>query len=282
VSDQRTGNRRIDRIRDDAYVRDLGELPLDDLRARRDDCLAEREYLSLLRRLVQGRAEILRAELDARDSGEDLGPLVDRLAQILAGDEPAGGSRGEAVRVGVPEEEMLLARRRIERPVADAGIPDPTSSDDGRVAGRHHPGMGLRRPRSCPTGRTSARSQATDKGEERGGPPPRGAPPGGPPPRGGGGARGGRGPQPFLKGGWGGGPKEGMLLGRRRIERLVADAGISDPTSLDDERLAAAVDLLATEEGEVSGARTDVIRVLDTLQDELKRRYREDPTLVLS
>jgi hypothetical protein len=178
VSDQRTGNRRIDRIRDDAYVRDLGELPLDDLRARRDDCLAEREYLSLLRRLVQGRAEILRAELDARDSGEDLGPLVDRLAQILAGDEPAGGSRGEAVRVGVPEEEMLLARRRIER--------------------------------------------------------------------------------------------------------LVADAGISDPTSLDDERLAAAVDLLATEEGEVSGARTDVIRVLDTLQDELKRRYREDPTLVLS
>ena len=178
MSDQRTGNRRIDRIRDEAYISDLDGLPLDDLRARRDDCLAEREYLSLLRRLVQGRAEILRAELDARDAGEDRGPLVDRLAQILAGDEHAGGSRGEAVRVGVPEEEMLLARRRIER--------------------------------------------------------------------------------------------------------LVADAGISDPTSLGDEQLAAAVDLLATEEREVSGARAEVIRVLDTLQDELKRRYREDPTLVLS
>ena len=178
VSDQRTGNRRIDRIRDDAFARDLDGLSLDDLRARRDDCLAEREYLSLLRRLVQGRAEILSAELDARHAGEDRGPLVDRLAQILAGDEQAGGSRGEAVRVGVPEEEMLLARRRIER--------------------------------------------------------------------------------------------------------LVADAGISDPASLDDERLAEAVDLLATEEREVSGARADVIRVLDTLQDELKRRYREDPTLVLS
>jgi hypothetical protein len=178
VSDQRTGNRRIDRIRDEDYVRDLDGLSLDDLRARRDDCLAEREYLSLLRRLVQGRAEILRAELDAREAGEDRGPLVDRLAQILAGDEQVGGSRGEAVRVGVPEEEMLLARRRIER--------------------------------------------------------------------------------------------------------LVADAGISDPASLDDEKLAAAVDLLATEEREVSDARGDVIRVLDTLQDELKRRYREDPTLVLS
>ncbi len=178
MSDQRTGNRRIDRIRDEDYVRDLDGLALDDLRTRRDDCLAEREYLSLLRRLVQGRAEILRAELDAREAGEDRGPLVDRLAQILAGDEQSSGSRGEAVRVGLPEEEMLLARRRIER--------------------------------------------------------------------------------------------------------LVADAGISDPASLDDEKLSAAVELLATEEREVSGARADVIRVLDALQDELKRRYREDPTLVLS
>ncbi len=178
VSDQPlTGHRRIDRIRDETYVSDVGELSLTDLRARRDECLAEREYLSLLRRLVQGRAEILHAELDGRGSDEDRGPLVDRLSTILAGDERQS-SRGEAVRVGVPEEELFLARRRIER--------------------------------------------------------------------------------------------------------LVADAGISDPVDLDDAQLAAAVDLLASEEREVSTARSDVIRVLDTLQDELKRRYREDPTLVLS
>jgi hypothetical protein len=178
VSEQRTGSRRIDRIRLATYIEALDALSLDDLRERRDECLAEREYLSLLRRLVQGRAEILRAELDARGSDEDLGPIVDRLAQILAGDEPHAASRGEAVKVGVPEEELLLARRRIER--------------------------------------------------------------------------------------------------------LVADAGISDPAALDDAALAAAVDLLATEEREVSTARGDVIRSLDILQDELKRRYREDPTLVLS
>ncbi len=178
VSEQTTGNRRIDRIRDQAYVSEIGTLSLDDLRGRRDECLAEREYLSLLRRLVQGRAEILRAELDARGSGTDHGPLVDRLATILAGDERQTPSRGEAVKIGLPEEEMLLARRRIER--------------------------------------------------------------------------------------------------------LVSDAGISDPSVLDDANLASAVELLAAEEREVSGARSDVIRVLDTLQDELKRRYREDPTLVLS
>jgi hypothetical protein len=73
-----------------------------------------------------------------------------------------------------------------------------------------------------------------------------------------------------------------MLLARRRIERLVANAEISDPGALDDDRLAAAVDLLGREEREVSAARNDVLHAMDELQDELKRRYREDPTLVLS
>ena len=176
MSDQ--GNRRIDRIRAESYLEGLQQLSLDELRARRDECLAEREYLSLLRRLVQGRAEILQAEVDARGSSEEVGRLVDRLATVLGGgDEHQGASRGEAVRVGLPEEEMLLARRRIER--------------------------------------------------------------------------------------------------------LVADAGISDPGSLDDDRLAEAVDALVTEERVVSDDRRQVLRILDTLQDELKRRYKEDPTLAL-
>ena len=98
--------------------------------ARRDECLAEREYVSLLRRLVQGRAEILQAELTARGRTRTRAPLVDRLATILAGDEAAGTSRGEAVHVGVPEDELLMARRRVERLVSDAGISDPS------VAGR--------------------------------------------------------------------------------------------------------------------------------------------------
>ncbi len=168
--------RRIDRIRDPAFVEGLEELSLEELRARRDECLAEREYLSFLRRLVQGRAEILRAELERR-SGGDQGPLVERLAEILAG-ESQGPSRGEVVRVGLPEEEVLLARRRIER--------------------------------------------------------------------------------------------------------LVSDATISDPTRLDDERLAEVADRLVREEREVSRARAEVIAVLDRLQGELKRRYRQDPSLALA
>ena len=51
-----TGNRRIDRIQRADYAQGLEELSLDDVRDRRDECRAELEYLSLLRRLVQGRA----------------------------------------------------------------------------------------------------------------------------------------------------------------------------------------------------------------------------------
>jgi hypothetical protein len=169
-------NRRIDRIRDPSYLDGLSDLPLDQVRARRDECMAEREYLSLLRRLVQGRAEILKAELTAR-AGDDDRPLIDRLSEILASDQPPT-SRGEAMRISLPEEEMLLARRRIER--------------------------------------------------------------------------------------------------------LVGDAGISDPSSLDEAQLDEAVGVLTTEEEEVSSQRADVLRVLDALQQELRRRYKEDPSLALS
>jgi len=72
-----------------------------------------------------------------------------------------------------------------------------------------------------------------------------------------------------------------MLLARRRAERLVNDATLSNPSALDDAALADAITQLADEEQQVSAARADVIRVLDTLQDELKRRYRDDPTLAL-
>jgi len=170
------GSRRIDRILRPEFVVGLADLPLDDLRHRRDECLTERESLSLLRRLVQGRAEILRAEVERRGAG-DAGSLVDRLSTILAGEshEPA---RGEAVRVGIPTDELVLARRRVER--------------------------------------------------------------------------------------------------------LVADAGLSDPGALDDERLSRAVGLLSEEERKVSENRAAVISVLDEIQRELKRRYKEDPSRVLS
>jgi hypothetical protein len=127
------GRRRIDRILREDFGADLQDLSLDEVRSRRDDCLAEREYLSYLRRLFHGRLEILRAESKARAEGVEI-PLVERLASILGSDTPTGPSRGEALRLGLPEEEMNNARRRVERILDSAAFSDPTSLDDEKLA----------------------------------------------------------------------------------------------------------------------------------------------------
>src|SRR4030095_7383471 len=100
------GNRRIDRIRRPEFVEGWAGLWREDLRARRDECYAEREYLSLLRRLVQGRAEILKAEVERRGSSGEGGSLVGQLLTVLSS-EVQGPSRGEAVKVGLAEWDML-------------------------------------------------------------------------------------------------------------------------------------------------------------------------------
>lgn len=123
------GNRRIDRILAPGFSRGLRDLDMDEIRRRRDMCRAEREYLSYLRRLLQGRRDILRDELDRRRAGRDRGSLVERLTAVLA-DAPRGQSRGEAVMVSVPEEEILLARRRLERLVSDSRLSDLDSLSD--------------------------------------------------------------------------------------------------------------------------------------------------------
>jgi len=132
VTEENAGRRRIDRITAPAFGEDPSSLDIDEVRRRRDDCLAEREYLSYLRRLLHGRLEILRAEVKARADGVEI-PLVDRLAAILGTDVPSGPSRGEALRLGLPEEEMNNARRRVERLMASAAFSDPETMDDEAV-----------------------------------------------------------------------------------------------------------------------------------------------------
>jgi hypothetical protein len=121
--------RRIDRITASGFGEGVASLDTDEVRRRRDHCLAEREYLSYLRRLIHGRMEIMQAEVQARADGIEV-PLVDRLATILGADAPSGPSRGEALRLGLPEGEMHHARRRVERLIASAAFSHPESMDD--------------------------------------------------------------------------------------------------------------------------------------------------------
>jgi hypothetical protein len=114
------GNRRIDQVLAPGFAENLADLEDDEVRRRRDLAKAEREYVSLLRRLLQGRIEILRAE-DARRRGEGEGPVVDRLADILS-EGARGPSRGEAPVMTLSADEIALARRRVERLVSDAHL----------------------------------------------------------------------------------------------------------------------------------------------------------------
>ena len=130
------GKRRIDRVLSPDFVGSLTDLSLTEVKQRRDEALAEREYLSLLRRLVHGRLDILRAEKARRSQGQDeADSLVEHLNEVLSNpEEERTSSRGEALRVTVPEEDVAVARRRLEMIVADATISNPGALSDDELA----------------------------------------------------------------------------------------------------------------------------------------------------
>jgi len=79
--------RRIDRILAPDYLEDLNGCSLDELRGRERECLEVETEVSYVRRLAQGRIDILEAERDRRAAGGGLGDLIAALPEILADDE---------------------------------------------------------------------------------------------------------------------------------------------------------------------------------------------------
>ncbi|WP_426574360.1 aerial mycelium formation protein [Aquihabitans sp. McL0605] len=77
----------LDRILADDYLDGLADLSVAQLRALRGECQAVETQLSYLRRMVQGRHDIVTGEIDRRGRGGDrydVSDLVDRLPEILA------------------------------------------------------------------------------------------------------------------------------------------------------------------------------------------------------
>jgi len=62
---------------------------------------------------------------------------------------------------------------------------------------------------------------------------------------------------------------------RRHVEALVADVDLSDVTALSDEKLADALRAYTAEEESVSRRRREVQLVVDRINEEIGRRYRE-------
>jgi hypothetical protein len=162
-------------VLDPAYVADLGDMALDEVRAKRDQAQRVENGVSYLRRLAQGHLDIVNHERRRRAEGgapgdADLSELIGRLPDILAEHGRAPGSA---------------------RPPQDL---DPTE--------------------------VPAELEA-------------------------------------------------------QLDSIVEDADLSDLPRLDDATVEALADRLAAFEGEVSARRHELHGCIDTLHDEIKRRYRD-------
>jgi hypothetical protein len=100
-----------------AFREDLATIAMPELRERKTECQTIEEALSYLRRLVQGRHDIARAELDRRATGappRQLGELVDALPQILSNGIGSSVSSGRNVDIAdAPDPSLLPAAKEL-------------------------------------------------------------------------------------------------------------------------------------------------------------------------
>jgi anti-sigma-K factor RsiG len=87
----------VDRVGAEDYLGDLASKPIEEIRAMRDDCRSIEDRVSYLRRIIQGRLDIVAADLRRRTEGGspiDIGTLVEQLPDILSDKGNTGGGPG--------------------------------------------------------------------------------------------------------------------------------------------------------------------------------------------
>ncbi|MDT0452358.1 RsiG family protein [Streptomyces hesseae] len=125
---QRTGRQA------DVPGRRLNELRMAELRAMRRDARQDEADLSYVRRLLQGRIDILRAELARRATpGSPLVErlLVERLSEILADGPSTHRSSARHVTLGTPHSEEY--RRLAEDMLSEVELSDLGARTDGEL-----------------------------------------------------------------------------------------------------------------------------------------------------
>lgn len=130
---QAGGRRRIDKVLADDYADDLGGLDLDEVRTRRREAEQEEADLSYVRRMLQGRMDILRAELARRSGGGDT-KIVEHLSQVLSDTARSDHGLGRFLRV--EPSRVDEHRRAVEQVIADVGVSEVEghTDDDIRAA----------------------------------------------------------------------------------------------------------------------------------------------------
>lgn len=100
---------------DPGYLEGLEGWPLDEVRSRRDEATEIETGLSYLRRIVQGRLDIVMAEEQHRKHGDqaDVSALVEELPAILSGNVHAPGL-GRLPTILAPGDMDSVLERRLE------------------------------------------------------------------------------------------------------------------------------------------------------------------------
>lgn len=113
---------------------DVTSLSLDELRAERARLQADEDVVSYVRRLAQGRVDVVRAELRRRvqnASGVESGDVTGELPRVLGAQVAAGSSRPPRD-TAVPADHPLVLE--LDRVCDQAGFDELTACSDDRLA----------------------------------------------------------------------------------------------------------------------------------------------------
>jgi hypothetical protein len=129
----------LEQILADDYLGDLSALELTEVRDRRAACKQVETGLSYLRRLVQGRLDVVTAEQAQREEGgdpEDLTDLIARLPVLLAGSTRTPGTGRLPESIGTGEVDPALSAE-LDEIISHGHLTDPGQlTDDDLTAAR--------------------------------------------------------------------------------------------------------------------------------------------------
>lgn len=125
----------LSRLLDPGYLGDLPARTIEDVREMRAECHEVESGLSLLRRVVQGRLDIVGLELSRRAEGgdpTDLAALIARLPELLSDRTHAPGV-GRLPQIMSPGEMPSALERELDEIVGDAHLAALPSVDDAQL-----------------------------------------------------------------------------------------------------------------------------------------------------
>jgi hypothetical protein len=124
--------RDFDRIADPGYLGELTGRPMAEIRAMRSECQRVEASMSFLRRLVQGRLDIVQSELHRRAAGHGSRALADLIAGLpeALSSHVGGGSSGRPPADVAPPDEPGLTSEIDEVCSDDRLASLPTTGDD--------------------------------------------------------------------------------------------------------------------------------------------------------